>query len=109
MQNQSYKSHTGYCTVFSLQRDVLDLRIGISRSYRFDSKNKKIKVQEFETLFKLTYTGRYLIKNTSTPRYLVVQTSTGRYFTGTISDINECAFFFRQYVWYLYLCAKLQQ
>jgi len=34
--NQSYKSRTGYCTVFSLQPDVLDLRIGIPGSFRFE-------------------------------------------------------------------------
>ena len=33
---QSYKSRTSYCTVFSLQRDVLNLRIGIPGSYRFE-------------------------------------------------------------------------
>ena len=33
---QSYKFHTGYCTPFSLQRDVPDLRISISSSYRFE-------------------------------------------------------------------------
>ena len=32
----SYKSRTGYCTVFSLQRDVPNLRIGILSSHRFE-------------------------------------------------------------------------
>jgi len=87
--DQSYKSRTGYCTVFSLQRDVPDLRISIPGSYRFEfQKIKNIKVQNFEILFKFAYTGRYLTENTRTTWYLAVQTSAGRYLTGTISDIN---------------------
>ena len=64
--NQIYKSRIGYCTVFSLQRDVPDLRIGISGSYRFKFQKKNIKVQKFEILFKFAYTERYLTENTGT-------------------------------------------
>jgi len=38
---QSYKFRIGYCTIFSLQRDVLNLRIGIPGLYRFEFQTKK--------------------------------------------------------------------
>jgi len=65
---------------FSLQPDVLDLRIGIPGSYRFEFlKIKNIKVQKFEILFKFAYTRRYLTENTGIVRYLVVQTRPGKW------------------------------
>ena len=46
---QSYKSRTAYCTVFSLQRYIPDLRIGIPGSYRFEfQKIKKLKYKNLK-------------------------------------------------------------
>ena len=82
-------SRIGYCTVFSLQRDVPDLRISISGSYHFEfQKMKNIKLQKFEILFQFAYTRRYLTENIGTALYLAVQTDTGPYLTDTISNIN---------------------
>ena len=78
---------------FHYNETYRNLRFGIPGSYRFEfKKNKNIKVQKFEILFKFAYIGRYLTENTGTVRYLAVQTGKGRYLTGTISDINAYRF-----------------
>ena len=87
---QSYKSRTDYCTVFSLQWNVPDLRIRIQGSYRFEF--QKIKKYQSAKILNFIQICVYRAVFNRKYRYRPVFGGTDRYLTGIISNINVYPF-----------------